>query len=82
MSEDSTNPPGEAPKKRRPKDSEFFELPPDLKRKMAPGELPIMATSSSKPKPGADPKPKGGKGCLGVLAGLAFGGGALVAWLA
>lgn len=78
MSESSNQPSDEAPRKRRPKDSEFFELPPDLKKKMAPGELPAMATSSPREKP-APAKAKGG--CMGLFLAVAAGGG-LLAWLA
>ena len=70
----------DAPKrKRRPKDSEFFELPPDL-RNMKPGELP--ATASSSPKRQSDEGKAGEspakKGCLGLL--LVAGAG--IGWLA
>ncbi len=72
---------GEEPAKpkRKPKDSEFFELPPDL-RKMTPGELPATAGSSLKSqsdegKAGESPAKKG---CLGLL--LVVGGG--IGWLA
>lgn len=81
MSDEPKQPPDEAPRKRRPKDSEFFELPPDLKKKMAPGELPVMATSTPRTKPELEKK-AGKGGCLGLLAALAAGGGFLVAALA
>jgi hypothetical protein len=79
---DEPTPPDEAPRKRRPKDSEFFELPPDLKRKMAPGELPAMATSRSKERKAESEPAKEKGGCLGLLVGLVAGGGLLVAALA
>lgn len=65
------DPDGEgAPKKRRPKDSEFFELPPDLK-KMQPGELPATVGTSGGAKNRGDTKKSGEspekKGCAGVL---------------
>jgi len=73
---------GTRPGARRPKDSEFFELPPDLK-KLPPGGLPATVSSGkpeSKPaesKPGGDAK----KGCGGVLlfaAGAAAAAAALL----
>ncbi|MHC5020517.1 MAG: hypothetical protein ACYTGX_10470 [Planctomycetota bacterium] len=64
------------PTKRRPKDSEFFELPPDLK-KLPPGGLPATVSSgTSKPKPD-DKQDTAKKGCAGLL--LLAGGAAAAA---
>jgi hypothetical protein len=64
------------PTKRRPKDSEFFELPPDLK-KLPPGGLPAtVSAGSSKPKPD-DKQDAAKKGCAGLL--LLAGGAAAAA---
>ena len=53
------------PTKRRPKDSEFLELPPDLK-KLPPGGLP--ATASAGPaKPKSEPDSGAKKGCGGMI---------------
>ena len=68
-----------APQKRRPKDSEFFELPPDLKN-ISPGELPATVGSSSGSRHKGDTKKAGEspdkKGCAGLLLGLLAAGAA------
>jgi hypothetical protein len=56
------------PTKRRPKDSEFFELPPDLK-KLPPGGLPATVSSGPMTPKDGTPGAKGEKkgGCSGLI---------------